>query len=161
MKRFFGFALLTALALAVVAVALAAQPRAKTFAAVLSAAEEVPLCATATNASRGHFTARVVDETTGTVEYKVVANNLPGSLTVGHIHVAPAGAFGPVVQALAIVPGADNGVVAAGSFVNPALVGAMRANPQNYYVNLHTGGAGGCPPGVIRGQLDDHGPSNN
>ena len=161
MNRFFGLGLLSAVALVVVAVALAAQPRAKTFVAVLSASEEVPLCATATNASRGHFTAHVVDETTGTVEYKVVASNLPGSLTVGHIHFAPTGVAGPVVQALAIVPGADNGVVAAGSFANPVLVGLMRANPQNYYVNVHTGGADGCPPGVVRGQLDDHGPSNN
>ena len=65
-----------------------------------------------------------------------------------HIHIAAVWrCLGLSSRASAIVPGADNGVVGAGSFVNPALVGAMRANPQNYYVNLHTGGAGGCPAG--------------
>jgi hypothetical protein len=29
-----------------------------------------------------------------------------------------------------------------------------------YYINVHTGAPTGCPPGVIRGQLDDHGPLN-
>jgi CHRD domain len=158
MNRFFGFALLIAAALVAVAVASAAQPPATTFVAVLTAADEVPQCAAATDASRGHFTAHVVDEATGMVEYKVVANNLPGVLVAGHIHFAPVGVPGPVVQPLAIVVGADNGVVADGSFTNPALVGAMRANPQNYYVNLHTSV---CGPGVIRGQLDEGGPSNN
>ena|SRR5687767_11023627 len=158
MKRLFGFTLIVAAALVAVAVAMGAQPRAKTFAAVLSPDEEVPLCAAATNASRGHFVAHVVDETTGTVEWKLVANNLPGTITAAHIHIAPSGVAGPVVQGLTLTPGAENGVIGAGSFANPALVGAMRANPQNYYVNVHTTV---CPPGVVRGQLDQAGPSNN
>jgi hypothetical protein len=57
-------------------------------------------------------------------------------------------------------PGEENGVVAEGSFSNPALVSAIRANPDGYYVNVHTGAPTGCPPGVIRGQLGDRGPSN-
>jgi CHRD domain len=51
-----------------------------------------------------------------------------------------------------------NGVVATGSFTNPALVAAIQANPQNFYVNVHSTT---CMPGVIRGQLDDRGPLNN
>lgn len=158
MKRLFGFTLIAAAALVAVAGATGAQPRATTFAAVLSADEEVPLCAAATNASRGHFVAHVVDETTGTVEWKLVANNLPGTITAAHIHLGVFGVPGGVVQPLPLTPGAENGVIGADSFANAALLGAMRANPQNYYINVHTTV---CPAGVVRGQIDQAGPSNN
>jgi hypothetical protein len=145
-----------------VSVATGGQPPAGSFNAVLTAEDEVPHCATATNASRGHFEANVVDATAGTVEWKLVANNLPGDIVAAHIHRAPFGVAGPVVQPLPPTPGAENGVIGTGSFTNPALVADMQVNPQNYYVNVHTAPPGvGCPSGVIRGQLDEHGPSNN
>ena len=151
-----GVALLTS-----PAVAVADQPPANTFLAVLSADEEVPLCATATNAARGQAVFHVVDEATGEVSYTLVANNLPGDIVAAHIHLAPVGVPGPIVQPLVLTPGAENGVIGEGSFTNPALVAAIRANPQSYYVNVHTAPAGvGCPSGVIRGQLDDRGPLN-
>ena len=143
-------------------VVLADQPPATTFVAVLSAAEEVPTCASATNAARGVAVFHVVDEATGTVEFRLVANNLPGDIIAAHIHVGPAGVAGPVVEPLPPTPGAENGVIAEGTFTNPALVAAIQANPDRYYVNVHTGPPGvGCPSGVIRGQLDDHGPLNH
>lgn len=152
-----GLALLTS-----PAVVVADQPAATSFSAVLSSAEEVPLCATATNAARGQARFHVVDETTGEVRYQLVANNLPGDIAAAHIHLAPAGVAGPVVQPLALTAGAENGVIGQGSFTNPVVLAGIRANPQDYYVNVHTGPAGvGCPAGVIRGQLDDHGPLNN
>jgi CHRD domain len=142
-------------------IALAEQPPARIFVAVLSAGEEVPICTAATSAARGSAVFHVVDEATGTVEFKLVANNLPGDITAAHIHVAPQGTAGPVVQPLPPTPGAENGVIADGSFVNAALVAAIQANPDGYYVNVHTGPPGvGCPSGVIRGQLGDHGPLN-
>jgi hypothetical protein len=148
-------------AVASIPVAGADQPPAKAFVAVLSAAEEVPLCGPATNAARGVAVFRV-DVATGAVEFKVVANNLPGDPIAAHIHLAPTGVAGPIVQPLSLTPGAENGVIGTGSFTNPALVAAIQANPGNYYVNVHSGPAGvGCPSGVIRGQLDDHGPLNN
>jgi CHRD domain len=158
MNRLCSVLVLAAAGLAAAAVALAAQPPAQTFVAVLNSDEEVPHCAAATHAARGVFVAHVVDEATGTVEWKLVANNLPGNIVAAHIHVAAKGVPGPVVQATAPTPGAENGVVGTGTFSNPALVAAIRANPDNYYVNVHTNV---CPPGVIRGQLGDHGPSNN
>lgn len=142
-------------------VALADQAPAGTFVAVLSAGEEVPACAPATNAARGVAVFHVVDETAGTVEFKLVANNLPGDVTAAHIHIGPVGVAGPVVQPLPPTPGAENGVIAEGTFTNTALVAAIQANADAYYVNVHTGPPGvGCPSGVIRGQLGDRGPSN-
>jgi CHRD domain len=139
---------------AFVSVAGADQPTAKTFVAVLSAAEEVPLCGPATNAARGVAVFHVRD---GTVDFKIVANNLPGDVTMAHIHRVPPDP-GPVVQPLQLTPGAENGVIATGSFTNPLLVADILANPQNFYVNVHSDV---CTPGVIRGQLDDRGPLNN
>jgi len=152
---------LVVLALVVVAMglpvaALADTAPARTFVAVLSEEEEVPACAAATNAAGGLFIAHVVDEASGTVEFKLVANNLPGSPVAAHIHVAPKGDPGPVVQNLGVDPGAENGVVRAGTFTNPALLAAIRANPANYYINVHTDV---CPLGVVRGQLGEQGPA--
>jgi hypothetical protein len=103
----------------------------------------------------------VVNQATGEVEYQLIANNLPGDIVAAHIHVAPVGVAGPVLQPLALTPGAENGVIGRGSFTNPTLLAAIQATPANYYVNVHTAPAGvGCPSGVIRGQLDDRGPLN-
>ncbi|HEX2383182.1 MAG TPA: CHRD domain-containing protein [Acidimicrobiales bacterium] len=135
----------------------AARPPARTFVAVMTAAQEVPTCTAATDAARGVAVFHVVDEATGTVDYKLIANNLPGDIIAAHIHVAPKGTPGPVVQPLPPTPGDENGVIAQGTFVNADLVSAIQADPDGYYVNVHTDV---CQPGVIRGQLGDHGPLN-
>ena len=161
-KRYGGIALgvaaAVAAALVVAAGAFAAQPPANTFVAVLGPEAEVPACAPASNAAGGNFVAHVVNEAAGTVEWKLVANNLPGPIVAAHIHIAPAGAAGPVVQPLPPTPGDAHGVVGTGTFTNPALLAALRANPDGYYVNVHTST---CPAGAARGQLGDHGPGNN
>jgi Cu/Zn superoxide dismutase len=141
-------------AVAAMPVAGAAQPPAKTFVAVLSAEEEVPLCAQATNAARGVAIFHVRD---GTVDFKVIANNLPGNVSAAHIHEAPAGVPGDIVEPLPLT-GAENGVVATGTFTDAALVADIQTDPDNFYVNVHSNV---CGPGVIRGQLDDRGPLNN
>jgi Cu/Zn superoxide dismutase len=146
-------AALTFAALAIAANADAPPPT--TFVAVLSADEEVPHCAAATDAARGLAVFHVTNETTGTVEFTLVANNLPGNPVAAHIHIAPKGTAGPVVQSLSPTPGEENGVIKQGSFTNPALVAAIQANPSAYYVNVHSNI---CPAGVIRGQFGDHGP---
>jgi len=158
MKKLHGGLVVALGALVATALAFAAQPPADTFRAVLSADEEVPHCAAATNAANGNFVAHVVDEETGTVEWTLVANNLPGDIIAAHIHLAPKGTSGPVVQPLPPTPGEENGVIGTGTFTNPALVAALRANPDAYYVNVHSTV---CAAGVIRGQLGDHGPANN
>jgi hypothetical protein len=157
MRKLIG-SVVAAAALVAAAVALAAQSPATTFVAVLNPEEEVPACAAATNAAGGTFVAHVVDEATGTVTWKLVAHNLPGTIVAAHIHIGPKGAAGPVLQPLPPTPGDEQGVIGEGSFTNPALVAAMQANPDAYYVNVHTTV---CPGGAARGQLGDHGPGNN
>lgn len=141
--------------LLVASVVAADEPPPTTFVAVLSAAEEVPTCVPAGNESRGLAIFQVRDAATGMVEFKLVANNLPETPVAAHIHVGPAGVAGPVVQPLGVTPGEENGVIKEGSFMNPALVAALQADPQAYYVNVHTNV---CPAGAIRGQLGTHGP---
>jgi hypothetical protein len=151
------------LALFAAALAFAAMPTAAsaeapaptTFVVVLDAESEVPQCGPATNASRGVAIFRVTDETAGTVDWTLVANNIPGNTTAAHIHIGDEGVAGPVRQPLAFTPGAENGVIGSGSFTNPALLAAIRANPADYYVNVHSSV---CGPGVIRGQFGDTGP---
>jgi hypothetical protein len=156
MRRLLSAFSTVALTFAAMGIAAAADsPAPSTFIAVLSADEEVPHCAAATNASRGVAIFQVTDEATGTVEWKLVANNLPGTPLAAHIHIAPKGTAGPVLQPLPPTPGEENGVIGQGSFTNPALLAAIRATPSNYYVNVHSNV---CPAGVIRGQLGDHGP---
>ncbi len=138
-----------------VPVAHAQAPAPRTFVAVLSAAEEVPRCAAAGRDARGVAVLHVLDQATGLVQYRIVANNLPGAITAAHIHIAPPGVAGPIVQPLALTPGATQGVVGEGTFTNRALLAALQATPQAYYVNVHSSV---CPAGVIRGQLGRQGP---
>jgi hypothetical protein len=158
MRKFCVLLGFVALAILVVpATAFAGTKPATKFVVVMRASDEVPLCATATNASRGSATFRITDATAGTVKYKLVANNLPGVINAAHIHLAPKGTPGAVVQPLALTPGAENGVIGKGTFTNPGLVQALQADPAAYYVNVHSDV---CMPGVIRGQFGDKGPSS-
>jgi len=126
------------------------------FVVTMTARDEVPHCDPATNAARGNAVFHVTDATTGTVKYKLVANNLPGDITAAHIHQAAKGVPGSIVQPLELVAGAENGVIGRGTFANPSLVQALQADPSGYYVNVHSSV---CTSGVIRGQFGDEGPS--
>jgi hypothetical protein len=158
MRRIIGAVVLATMALGGVGASQAAQPSAKTFVAVLRSGNEVPPCTAARRGAGGLFVAHVVNGTTGLVRWKVVANNLPGTITASHIHLAPKGVAGPIVQPLFTTPpGVEHGVIARGTFTNAAVVAGVRANPDGYYVNVHTTV---CPGGAARGQLGDHGPLN-
>lgn len=65
-----------------------------------------------------------------------------------HVHRAPVGRNGPIVLPLGTVSRSGDTGCATGVAVN--LVRDMRANPGNYYVNLHNRQ---FPNGAIRGQL--------
>ncbi len=145
-------ALVGMLAVALAPPALADPPQLelRAFGTMMTPEEEVPPCLPALGRSSGVATFFVVNPVAGTVWYHLEAYNIPGAITEAHIHIAPPGVPGPIVQPLPLIPGVQNGVVGEGTFTNPALLAALAANPENYYVNVHSTV---CPMGVIRGQL--------
>jgi hypothetical protein len=76
---------------------------------------------------------------------------IDGTVTAAHIHVGPAGVAGDVVVPLfaGSLAGTDStsGCV---SGVSEELIKAIRQDPANYYVNIHSDV---FPAGAIRGQL--------
>lgn len=142
---------------AAVPVANAQERTLNTFVVQLSAENEVPACPAGVESGAGGVAVVQIDETTGEVTYQVVAFNLPATIggpsTGAHIHVqsptSPTGLTGPIVVHFERT-GLNTGLVAAGTTTDPVLAAAILANPENYYVNVHTTA---CPTGTIRGQL--------
>jgi CHRD domain len=148
MKRFCGISFIAALiALVTAGTAPAAAPEPRMFVAVLSGE-----CPQADADWRGVAIFHIGDD--GVVSYKIMASNIDEPLIAGHVHFLPPGATsGPVVQDLGVTaPAEAHGVVAEGTFTNPALVAGLLAG-NDYYVNLHTAT---CllPLGAVRGPLE-------
>ena len=80
--------------------------------------------------------------------------DVDGDVFAGHIHVGPAGQAGPVVVTLftGSFPGTAS-VSGCAQNVDPELIKAIRQNPTNYYVNVHS--RPNFPGGAVRGQLGD------
>lgn len=82
----------------------------------------------------------------GVVCFDIEVANID-TVTNAHIHVGAAGVPGPVVVGFnPVVNGLHNCV----SGVDQDLIKAIRQNPQDYYVNVHTTA---FPGGAVRGQL--------
>lgn len=85
----------------------------------------------------------------GIISFEINVENITLPATGAHIHVGSATEAGPVVVALTApdATGHSSGEVS----VDPELIKAIRQNPENYYVNVHT-----LPlyaAGAVRGQL--------
>jgi hypothetical protein len=146
MKRVCGIFMALAFGLVLAGLAGAAAPTPKNFVAVLRGE-----CPQAQRNWRGVAVFHLTKS--GTIRYKVVANNIDEPLIAGHIHFLPPGAErGPVVQDLNVTaPAEAHGIVAKGTFVNPDLVAGILGGNQ-YYVNLHTETCF-LPLGAVRGPL--------
>jgi CHRD domain-containing protein len=80
-----------------------------------------------------------------TICYVLTAENIAPA-TDAHIHQAPPGEPGPIVQGLEPPTFGASG----GCIENPELVSNLQENPDAYYVNVHNEE---YPAGAIRGQL--------
>jgi hypothetical protein len=85
----------------------------------------------------------------GTISFEISVANITLPAIGAHIHVGTATEAGPVVVALTPpdASGHSSGEVTA----DPELIKAIRQNPENYYVNVHTTPL--YEAGALRGQL--------
>jgi hypothetical protein len=154
--------LLLLLTTLLVSAAPAAVSRPTTYVAPLSGAQEVP---PNDSLARGQAVFRLSPDQTA-IHYRLIVANLR-DVTQAHIHLAPAGANGPVVAWLypagppaQLIPGRSSGVLATGTITATDLVGPLAGQTLtalvheleagNAYVNVHTTKH---PPGEIRGQI--------
>lgn len=134
----------------------AASPR--NFVANLSGGEEVPPVDTNAAGVAKFQLSKDGQE----LSYKLIVANID-NVSMAHIHVAPAGANGPVVAFLYNeLPSSDrsNGVLAEGVITSAELVGPLAGMSMfdlidsiragNTYVNVHTTDV---PSGELRGQI--------
>lgn len=96
--------------------------------------------------------------------FKVTFSGLSAPVSDAHIHAGPAGAPAPIIVRLAgpvypAFPRATDGEVARCVFAPREVIMAMRKDPANYYLNIHTRSvpanpATDRPGGALRGQLE-------
>ena len=114
----------------------------RTFTTTMTGEQEVPV----PGDPDGTGIARVtVDTATGRICYVLRVENIAPA-TAAHIHFAPPGEPGPVVQPLAApVRGRSAGCV-----TNQQVASGIAGRPHLYYVNVHNTP---YPAGALRGQL--------
>jgi hypothetical protein len=111
---------------------------------------------TSTSESKGHAQVMVLAD--GTMEFTFTINNKSGeTFTRAHIHKAAAGSNGPIhwdfleagvpVASVSDQPSQLRGVARARA---AAVLADLLANPQLYYVNVHSTA---FPGGAVRGQI--------
>jgi hypothetical protein len=93
-----------------------------------------------------------LDGSTGEVCYDVAVANITLPAAAMHIHIGEADESGGVVVPFPTAPDA-NGVTMGCIMADVAVVSDIAANPEGYYVNVHTSD---FPNGAVRGQLGHH-----
>ena len=137
-------------ALSVVGARTAMAQQAQHF-AVLSGGNEVsPTRQAAAGDRNGYGTASVVVVGPSQLCFAIVVDQI-GRPVAAHLHRGVAGTNGPIVVPLTAPPSGNPGT-SSGCVrnVGAALVTAIRANPEQFYVNVHTRA---FPAGAVRGQL--------
>jgi len=150
-----GFALIAALTLiATLAIGTATAAGGRPFDLALSSAVEVPA---PSDDATGTATLRI-NPGQREVCFEISWDDVLGTVVAAHIHVAPAGAPGPIVVPLFMGPQVSdaNGDGSASACVASELssreLAAIVAHPAAYYLNVHSSVNG---PGAIRAQLSD------
>ena len=91
-----------------------------------------------------------IDDDTDRLCLYMTWSNVDGTLTGLHIHLAPPTAPGPIVVPFSVPPSNATFTFQCVAVANEALLDNLAANPQQYYLNLHSTL---YPGGAIRGQL--------
>jgi hypothetical protein len=133
---------------AILATAVPALGEGRPFSTTLTGAAEVPGPGDA-DASGTAFIS--LNQGLGEVCFDLSWAGIDGTVTAAHIHVGAATVAGPVVVGL--FAGAFSGTDSASGCipgVSEELIKAIRQDPENYYVNVHSDV---FPAGAIRGQL--------
>jgi CHRD domain len=120
------------------------QPRLIAF---LNGANEVPAAGSASGVANIRLNA-----VTGRVCFTIGASGLNSPVNAAHIHSGAASVSGPPIISLGDLSALRDGTTASGCItgVSADLITSIRANPADYYVNIHTDQFGG---GAARGQL--------
>jgi hypothetical protein len=116
------------------------------FAVTLTGAAEIPGPGDPDGSGSATFT---LNQGQGIISFEISVADITLPATGAHIHVGTATEAGPVVVAL--TPPDATGHSSGEVSVDPDLIKAIRQNPENYYVNVHT-----LPlyaAGAVRGQL--------
>ena len=115
--------------------------------AFLNGANEVPAAGAASGVANIRLNAA-----TGRVCFTIGASGLNSPVNAAHIHTGAAGVSGPPVVSLGDLSALRDGTTVSGCVTDVAvdLITAIRANPGDYYVNVHTNT---FPGGAARGQL--------
>jgi hypothetical protein len=133
---------------ALLAIGAPAYGQGRPFSTTLTGAAEVPGPGDADASGTAFIT---LNQGQGEVCFDLSWAGIDGTVTAAHIHVGPAGVAGDVVVPLfaGSLAGTDStsGCV---SGVSEELIKAIRQDPANYYVNIHSDV---FPAGAIRGQL--------
>jgi hypothetical protein len=109
-----------------------------------------------TSESKGHAQVKVLSD--GSVEFTLIINNKADeTFTRAHIHKAPVGVNGGIhwdfLEAgvpVASISGQPSTLRGVGRARSAAILADLLANPDQYYVNVHSAR---FPGGAIRGQL--------
>jgi CHRD domain len=148
MRRRVLFLAVTLGVVALLAVGAPAYGQGRPFATTLTGAAEVPGPGDPDASGTAVIT---LNQGQGEVCFDLSWAGIDGTVTAAHIHVGAATEAGPVVVGL--FAGAFAGTDSASdciSGVSEELIKAIRQNPENYYVNVHSDV---FPAGAIRGQL--------
>jgi len=115
------------------------------------------------NLSPGLGQAKVyIDQANRTISVCWEVHDLVAPISAAHIHQAPFGVAGPIVLPFTVPNPHGDFFTTVNTNVDPALIQQLLANPNGFYINVHTQSptnpSVGFPDGEIRGQLNPGGP---
>ena len=103
------------------------------FELTLTGAAEVPGPGDPDGSGTAKFT---LNQGQGIIKYEINVSNITLPAVGAHIHLGSTTEAGPVVVPL--IPPDASGHSSGEAIVDPELIKAIRQNPENYYVNVHT-----------------------